>query len=126
MKSHKDLEVWKGAVELSVTCHEVTKKFSRDDQFGLAAQIRKASISIASNIAEGAARASNKEFVYFLYVSLGSASELDTQIEIAKRIGSGNLPELEMLQSKVNTISRMLQGLIRSVKHRSQLSLTNH
>jgi four helix bundle protein len=67
---------------------------------------------------EGAARTSSKEFIQFLYISLGSASELDTQIEIAKKIGLGNISEIETLQLKVNGISRMLQGLIRSVKTR--------
>ncbi len=117
-KNHKDLEVWKEAVGLSVACYELTKGFPREEQFGLASQMRRAAVSIASNIAEGAARASSKEFVQFLYISLGSASELDTQIEIAKRIGLGTLPELDKLQSQVNMISRMLQGLIRPVRNR--------
>ncbi len=119
MKSHKDLAVWKEAVEFSAHCYEVTRQFPREEQFGLVLQMRRAAVSIASNIAEGAARASNKEFIQFLYISLGSASELDTQIEIAKKIGFDNLPELEVLQSKINTISRMLQGLIRSVKSKN-------
>ncbi|MCL0074336.1 four helix bundle protein, partial [Dehalococcoidia bacterium] len=83
MKTHKDLEVWKEAVKLSVICYDMTKGFPREEQFGLVSQMRRAAISIASNIAEGAARAGNKEFIQFLYISLGSASELDTQIEIA-------------------------------------------
>ena len=117
-RTHKDLEVWKEAVGLSVTCYEVTRRFPREEQFGLASQMRRAAISIASNIAEGAARASSKEFTQFLHISLGSASELDTQIEIAKRIGLGNLSDLEKLQSQANTVSRMLQGLVRSVRNR--------
>jgi len=119
MKNHKDLEVWKEAVELSVACYEVTKKFPQGEQFVLASQMRRAAISVASNIAEGAARAGSKEFAQFLYVSLGSASELDTQIEIAKRTGLGALPDLESLQLRSNMISRMLQGLIRSVKSKN-------
>ena len=112
------LKVRKEAVEVSTTCYEVTRGFSREEQFGLASQMRRAAISIASNIADGAARTSSKEFVQFLYISLGSASELDTQIEIARRIGLRTLPELDKLQSQVNMISRMLQGLIRSVRNR--------
>lgn len=119
MRNHKDLTVWKEAVELSVACYEVTKKFPQGKQFALASQMRRAAISIASNIAEGAARAGSKEFVQFLYITLGSASELDTQIEIAKRIGLGRLSDLEKLQSQLNAISRMLQGLIRSVKRKN-------
>lgn len=119
MRNHKDLTVWKEAVELSVACYEVTKKFPQGEQFVLASQMRRTAIPIASNIAEGAARTSSKEFVQFLYISLGSASELDTQIEIAKRTGLGALSDLERLQSQVNAISRMLQGLIRSVKSKN-------
>ena len=120
MKNHKDLEVWKEAVEFAVSCYDITKAFPQVEQFGLASQMRRAAISIASNIAEGAARTSNKEFIQFLYISLGSASELDTQIEIARKIGLGNISEIEALQLKVNGISRMLQGLIRSVKTKSR------
>lgn len=124
-RTHKDLEVWKEAVELSVACYEVTKKFPQGEQFAVASQMRRAAISVASNIAEGAARASSKEFIRFLYVALGSASELDTQIEIAERIGLGNLSDLEKLQSQANTVSRMLRGLVRSVRNRKGL-ITNH
>jgi len=123
------LTVWKEAVELSVACYEVTKKFPQGEQFALTSQMRRSAISIASNIAEGAARTGSKEFIQFLYFSLGSASELDTQIEIARRIGLGKLPDLEKLQSQVNAISRMLQCLIRSVKGKNskyQSQITNH
>jgi len=91
--------------------------------------MRRSAISTGSNIAEGAARTSSKEFVQFLYISLGSASELDKQIEIARKIGLGNTSEIETLQLKVNGISRMLQGLIRSVKTKTpknQSLITNN
>jgi four helix bundle protein len=120
MKSHKDLEVWKEAVELSVVCYDVTRRFPKEELFGLVSQMRRAATSIPSNIAEGAARNGSKEFVKFLYISLGSASELDTQIEIAKRSGLGESSDLESLQLQTNKVSRMIQGLIRSVKGRSE------
>jgi len=120
MNSHKDLKVWQEAVELSVICYDVTSRFPREEQFGLVSQMRRAAISIASNIAEGAARTGSKEFIQFLYISLGSASELDTQIEIARRIELGEPSDLERLQLQTNMISRLLQGLIRSVKRKSQ------
>ena len=120
MNNHKDLKVWQEAVELSVICYDVTSRFPREEQFGLISQMRRAAISIASNIAEGAARTGSKEFIQFLYISLGSASELDTQIEIARRIGLGEPSDLERLQLQTNMTSRLLQGLIRSVKRKSQ------
>ncbi len=70
IKTHKDLEVWKEAVKLSVMCYDMTKSFPREEQFGLVSQMRRAAISIASNIAEGAARASSKEFLLPLYCLL--------------------------------------------------------
>ncbi len=85
MKSHKDLDVWKEAVELSVICYDVTGRFPKEDLFGLVSQMRRAAVSIASNIAEGAARDGSKEFVKFLYISLGSASKLDTQSKSLNR-----------------------------------------
>ena len=81
--------------------------------------MRRSAISIPSNIAEGAARQGDKEFVQFLYVAAGSASELDTQLEIAKRVPIGDPQDLERLQSEVERISMMLQGLIRSVRRGS-------
>ncbi|MCL0034945.1 four helix bundle protein [Dehalococcoidia bacterium] len=112
--------MWKEAVKLSVICYDMTKSFPREEQFGLVSQMRRAAISIASNIAEGAARAGNKEFIQFLYISLGSASELDTQIEIARKIGLGESSKLETLQSQANMVSRMLQGLIHSAKKKNK------
>jgi len=85
MNNHKDLKVWQEAVELSVICYDVTSRFPREEQFGLVSQMRRAAISIASNIAEGAARTGSKEFIQFLYISLGSASELDTQMVTSHR-----------------------------------------
>ncbi|MCL0082069.1 four helix bundle protein [Dehalococcoidia bacterium] len=66
IRTHKDLEVWKEAVKLCVICYDMTKSFPREEQFGLVSQMRRAAISIAGNIAEGAARAGNKEFIQFL------------------------------------------------------------
>lgn len=126
MKTHKDLDVWKETMELAAICYDVTKGFPREEQFGLTSQMRRAAVSIASNIAEGAARASNKEFIQFLYVSLGSASELDTQIEIARKIKLGDPSRLKTLQARANKVSRMLQGLIHSVKKRAQPPITSH
>ena len=116
MKTHKSLDVWQVAVKLAEDVYGVTRGFPKEELFGLTAQMRRCVISISSNIAEGAARQSNKEFIQFLSVAAGSASELDTQLEIAKKIAMGEVHVLERLQSDVERISMMLQGLIRSVK----------
>ena len=116
MKSHKDLDVWRLAVDLAEDVYEVSKSFPRDEQFGMTSQMRRASVSIASNIAEGAARNGQREFGQFLYIALGSASELETQLEIARRVSLIGEGDWTRLDASLARISQMLRGLIRSVK----------
>lgn len=118
MKSHKDLDVWKEGVGLAKAVYEATKTFPNHEIYGLTSQMRRAAVSVVSNIAEGAARQGNKEFIQFLYLSLGSTSELDTQIEVSMQIGFGEQKTLITLQERTAQVARMLQGLIRSVKSR--------
>ena len=116
MKSHKDLDVWRLAIDLAQNVYEVSKGFPRDEQFGMTSQMRRAAVSIGGNIAEGAARNGQREFKQFLYIALGSASELETQLEIARRVGlvaEGDFARLDALLARV---AQMLRGLIRSVK----------
>jgi four helix bundle protein len=93
-----------------------TKGFPSEEKFGLTSQLRRASVSIASNIAEGAARNGQKEFLHFLAVAAGSASEVDTQIVIAQKVGLVNETDSSELAAEVQLISKMLQGLIRSIR----------
>ena len=83
---HKDLEVWKQAMDLAKAVYELTAGFPPSETYGLASHMRRSAISIPSNIAEGAARNSDKEFIRFLYVTLGSIAELDTQYILSKEI----------------------------------------
>jgi len=84
--NHKDLEAWKTAMDLVQAIYEISRDFPAHEQYGLTSQIRPSAISIPSNIAEGAARNSDKDFVRFLYVSLGSLAEMETQLIIAGRL----------------------------------------
>jgi four helix bundle protein len=84
---HKDLEVWKKSMDLVETIYKLTQTFPDAEKFGLTSQMRRAAISIPSNIAEGAARKGDKELMHFLYISIGSLSELETQYLIATRLG---------------------------------------
>ena len=85
-KLHKNLKAWQLAVDLSCDVYEITKTYPSDEKFGLISQIRRSAVSVASNIAEGAARNSNKEFLNFLYIARGSLSELDTQLELSRKL----------------------------------------
>jgi four helix bundle protein len=117
MKSHKDLDVWKDGIQLVKAVYVATNGYPKEEMYGLASQMRRAAVSVVSNIAEGAARQGNKEFVQFLYIALGSASELDTQLEVSRQIGYGNSETLLRLQQDVERIAKMLHGLIRAVKN---------
>src|SRR5690606_183253 len=114
MKSHKDLIVYQEALNYVELIYKVTSVFPESEKFGLTNQLRRASVSVPSNIAEGAGRQSQKEFIHFLHIALGSVSEIETQIEISKRLGY--ISEITELQEKNIYIRRMLLKLINSIK----------
>ena len=113
MKTHKDLLVWKTSIELVTVVYELTKSFPEEEKFGLTNQLRRVAVSIPSNIAEGDARNSKKEFVRFLSIALGSSAELQTQLLISKNLGY--LSEQNKLILEFEAVSKMISGLIRSV-----------
>ncbi|WP_407401836.1 four helix bundle protein [Chryseobacterium sp.] len=114
MASHKELKVWQESMNLVVLIYETVKSFPKEEMYGLTSQIKRAAVSIPSNIAEGAGRQSQVEFIRFLYISLGSASELETQLEMAFRLGF--IKDLLVFQQKLNFIKTMLSKLIKSLK----------
>ena len=117
MKTHKDLDVWKLSRVFVSDVYKITEDFPKSENYGLTSQIRRSVISIPSNIAEGSARQGNKEFIQFLYISLGSLAELETQLLLA--IDLNYLKEDENLFKKLERIRMMLLGLIRSIKRRN-------
>jgi four helix bundle protein len=112
MKTHKDLIVWQKAMDLVEEVYELTDRMPKSEIYGLTSQIRRAAVSIPSNIAEGAARNHDKEFLQFLYVSLGSIAELETQLLLAERLKLVQKAPLENLSE----IKKLLLGLIRAKK----------
>ena len=118
MKTHKDLDVWRKSVSLVTSIYEVTKTFPNDEIYGLTNQIRRSSVSIPSNIAEGSARQGDKEFAHFLYISLGSLSELETQLIIANSLNYLSLKDYDSVITSLEEIRRMLLGLIKYVRNR--------
>jgi len=115
-KPYKRLRAWQLGMDIAVDVYKVTDNFPSEEKFGLISQMRKCSVSIPSNIAEGAARNSKKEFVNFLYISLGSLSELDTQLELAKRLEFIDEKAWKQLDDKLIEEDKVLSGLIRSQK----------
>jgi len=113
--NHKNMDVWKLSMDLVTKIYQITEKFPNEERFGLSQQMRRASVSIPSNIAEGAARKSPNELIQFLYFSLGSLSELETQLIISERLGF--LKDEESSQfGTCDRIRQMLIGLIRYQK----------
>lgn len=120
MNSHKDLKVWQRGIELVKAIYEITQLFPANEQFGLVSQMRRAAVSIPSNIAEGSGRNSDKELIHFLYIVLGSASELETQIIISKELGFLKVENSDQLQELVFEIIKMTSSLIKSIKTRDE------
>ena len=113
MKTHLDLTVYQESLNLVEDVYKITNSFPKHEMFILTSQLRRAAISIPSNISEGATRQSKKEFIRFLYISLSSLSEVETQIEISKRLNY--IKENKQVSEKTNYIRRMLLKLIRKV-----------
>ncbi|MDT0645923.1 four helix bundle protein [Zunongwangia sp. F260] len=114
MKSHKDLTVYKTSIDLVVYIYQFSRDFPDAEKFGLTSQIRRAAVSIPSNIAEGAARGSKKDFSRFLYIALGSLAEVETQLEIAERLDF--IMKNSEVEEKIIYIRRMILKLIQSLK----------
>ncbi len=112
-KPHKKLDAWKLSMDLVVDLYGATEGFPREEQYGLTDQVRRAAVSIPSNIAEGAARQTRKEFLNYLHVARGSLSELDTLLEVAKRLQYFAVGKWARLDGEMERIDKMVSGLIR-------------
>lgn len=116
MRPHERLEVWQTAVNFVVTIYKETDGFPKEERFGLTSQIRRAAVSIAANIAEGAGRDSPREFGHFLSNAQGSASELATELLIAHRLSFLTAEGYEKLNATLDSIGRMIVGLSRHLR----------
>lgn len=116
MKDHKDLDVWKQSMFLAEQIYALTKDFPSDEKYSLVSQMKRAVVSIPSNIAEGAGRKGNKEFVQFMYIAMGSLSELETQILLSQRLKF--VISVDNYLDQIEKIKQMLFGLIRYISKR--------
>jgi four helix bundle protein len=116
VKSYRDLIVWKKSVELVQDVYELTAVFTSNERFGLTSQMRRCAISIPSNIAEGWGRKRTGSYVQFLGIASGSLAELTTQLEIAFRLNYCSLERKNMLENKMNELSKMLFVLIQKLE----------
>jgi len=115
-KPHKKLEAWKKAIALTTKIYKLTDQLPEAEKFGLISQMRRAAVSIASNVAEGAARNTKKEFIQFLFTAQGSLSELDTQIIICKELGYVSDKDCESIDQEMEEESKLIAGLIKYLR----------
>ncbi len=116
MRPHEKLEVWQRAIDFVLMIYQQTKDFPADERFGLTSQIRRASVSIPANIAEGAARQSDKEFLQFVAIAQGSCSEVETELLIGFKLGFLSQPDYTELKTAADSIGRMLVGLSKHLR----------
>ena len=115
VRTHRDLDVWKKSIDLVTLIYKYTADYPKDEMYGLTSQIRRCAVSIPSNIAEGSARTTKKDFSHFLAIALGSLAELETQLIISKNLNY--LPEtvLNELMPELISIRKMTLGLRKSI-----------
>jgi four helix bundle protein len=114
-QDYRDLIVWQKAIELTVCVYKFTQSFPKDEIYGLVSQMRRASVSVASNIAEGRGRLTPGEFRQFLGLAQGSTYELQTQLLVAKRLGMGTGKALDEAEALSNEVSKMLGSFIQKL-----------
>jgi len=119
IRSFRDLDIWKRSVDLAERIYATTKIFPPGEVYGLTRQLRRAAVSVPSNIAEGFGRFHNKEYIQFLFMSLGSCAEITTQLIIAQRLGYIKNNDAENLVSEVEQISKMTMSLIKKLRQRT-------
>ena len=124
-RPHRKLLVWQESRKLVKTIYQITQKFPDSERFGLISQLRRASVSVPTNISEGAARNTKKEFAQFLYISRGSLSEVDTLLTIAFDLEYLSETEYESVISHADKISAMLNGLIKNIKSQIKQAKTS-
>jgi four helix bundle protein len=116
--NHKELDVWKSSMLLAEMVYKQTTDFPKHEQFGITSQLRRAAVSVPTNVAEGSARKGNKEFVQFLYISLGSLTELETLIILSRNIDYLSEDKKDEIIKLITSCSKLTHGLIKYLKNK--------
>lgn len=114
----RDLDVWKEGMQLATAVYRGTSDFPREELYGLTSQLRRASVSVPANIAEGYGRNSSGNYIQFLKISLGSAKEIETLVELSRRLGFLKTDDATALATQAQRLSKMLRSLIRAIEAR--------
>lgn len=126
IKSYKELRVWQKSVDLAEETYNITVRFPREERYNLASQMRRAAISVPSNVAEGCLRKHTNELIHFLHIALGSCGELDTQLIIAGRLKYVSGEETKLLTEEIDYVSRMLRNFVKKLVEKNEPRATNH
>ena len=118
METHEDLRVWQQSIEMVTSIYLLTRSFPKEELFGLVSQLRRAAVSVPSNIAEGYARSTDKEKLHFLRISSGSMSEIETQLMLCLNLEYIEMDKYEELSETVTSVWKQLNSLISSIKKR--------
>ena len=116
--SNKDLVVWQRAMDLVLRCYQLTVSLPSDERFGLTAQMRRAAVSVPANLSEGHARRSRQAYANHVSIALGSQAELETLVEVCRRLGLCSVAALDGFESDLRVVGRLLFGLHRSLMTR--------
>ena len=119
IRNYRDLDIWQRAVNISVQVYQLTDEFPKSERYGLTSQLRRSAVSISSNIAEGHSR-TTRDFARFLMIARGSVSELETQVEIARRIGLLTGEAASKLFEELRIIGKQLNSLIRKIREQGK------
>ncbi len=120
MHNYKELNIWKRSIKLAVEVYKIFASFPPDERYGLTSQIKRAVVSIASNIAEGAGRNTNGEFVQFLGIANGSSFEVTTQLIIAAELGIVNYEQVNMILSELDEVQKMFYGFMNNLSNKKR------
>jgi four helix bundle protein len=118
LKNYKELKVWQKSYQLCLEVYGITRGFPGDEKYGLISQVRRAAVSVPSNIAEGYGRKTTREYIRSLYLAYGSNCELETQILLSNDLGYMKAQEKEKLQENIEEVERMLKALIKSLENK--------
>jgi four helix bundle protein len=123
-QSFRDLQVWQRAMQLTTAIYNLTRDFPREEVYGLTGQIRRAAVSVPSNIAEGQGRLSSREFMQFLSIARGSICELQTQLEIARTLGFGKPESIDEAERLSHEVGKMIFAFLGSLQNQPARELT--
>jgi four helix bundle protein len=118
LRNYKELKVWQKSYQLCLEIYKITNRFPGEERYGLTSQMRRAAVSVPSNIAEGYGRKTTLEYIQSLYVAYGSNCELETQILLSGDLGYMKVQEKEKLEQDIGEVERMLKALIKSLKEK--------